>query len=56
MKKLSLLIVVMLLLTISSCNLPENYDPRNQTNVSKEGDQEQTTEIDPDKIKPPTHG
>jgi protein involved in sex pheromone biosynthesis len=58
MKKLSLLIIVTSLLMLSSCNLPEEYDPSKKENVSKESDEQQTTvsEVDPDKIKPPTGG
>jgi hypothetical protein len=58
MKKLSLLIIGILLLSLSSCNIPEEYDLSKKENVSQENEQQQSTtsEVDPDKIKPPTGG
>ncbi|WP_134344398.1 hypothetical protein [Flavobacterium psychrophilum] len=59
MKKLILLTTgITLLLLLSACNLPEEYNTINKENVSKKPNEEKAiyAEVDPDKIKPPTGG
>jgi hypothetical protein len=58
MRKITLFITGMLLLLLSSCNLPEEYNFFKKDNVSEESTTQQSTnsEIDPDKVKPPTGG